>query len=448
MQGKLEMKCQSNKVIVKLEHLAVIYPMLSKKPVIRILVWAIYDLADTVFSMNVVSMYFPLLLAYEFGMQDIVVGFANSISQIAVAVLAPFLGTVSDKIGRKMIFFSSLAITSIVLTFTMTPLALTRFLAGFVFVFILANITYQLSLVFYNSLLPRVVEEPLWGRASGIGTSAGYLGAIVGLIFVMPFATGSLLGIDLGWGWAKREIAFVPTAILFAIFALPTLWFYTVDERESPSPKDISQQSYWQKVKEAIVDTKKYPGVLNFLIAHIFYQEAVETTIVFMGIFSQRVMGMPDNSKIMFFLIATTFAVLGSFLWGFITDKIGAYKSLILVLLGWIMGLLALVVSPMKPVYWVSGCWLGVMLGGVWTTSRPFLLKLVPPAEVGKFFGLYALTGKAAAVIGPLIWGAVVYFLTPFGDNIRYRSAIFSMALMVAVGMLFLLSKSLREKRN
>ena len=58
---------------------------------------------------------------------------------------------------------------------------------------------------------------------------------------------------------------------------------------------------------------------------------------------------------------------------------------------------------------WILGSFIGILLGGLWTTTRPMLAELVPRAQLGRFFGLFSLSGRAAAIIGPLIWTTIVY---------------------------------------
>ncbi|MGC9316102.1 MAG: MFS transporter, partial [bacterium] len=71
--------------------------------------------------------------------------------------------------------------------------------------------------------------------------------------------------------------------------------------------------------------------------------------------------------------------------------------------------------------------------------ARPLLVELAPPDAVGRFFGLYSLSGKAAAIVGPLIWGFVILVLEPFGENLAYRGAVISLIVLIASGYFVLL---------
>ena len=415
----------------------------------REFIWGIYDFADTIFSMNVVSLYFPLLIVSDLGGKDIYVGLANSISQLLIVLTAPVFGIFSDRTGKRMPLFiisaSLCAIGTLAIGFSAELGAILPVVIAFIF----ANYFYQLSLTFYNSLLPRVGPESRWGKISGLGTALGYVGSIVGMIFVMPFNTGKIFGLNTFIPAGGRIATFTPTAILFAIFALPTLIYYLRDERRSKYPVDTVNRHPFKKIWETFSDTRRYPGIRRFIVSRFFFEEGVETAIVFMGVFAEKAMGMPDSAKIVFFVIATTAAVFGSIIWGKITDWLGPHQSLMLVLYGWIIGLIVLAIFPYRWLFYPIGCWIGMMLGGVWTTSRPYLLKIAPAENVGRYFGLYSLSGKAAAITGPLIWGTIILIFGGWNLFAAYRIAVATLAILIAIGTIILMpNKILFEKHS
>ena len=195
--------------------------------------------------------------------------------------------------------------------------------------FVITNFFYEGGLVFYNSLLPQVSTPQNIGRVSGFGVALGYVGAIVGLLLVKPFVEGSLLGLNIPFvSQAGREKAFIPTAIFFLLFSLP-IFFWVREKTETGMNRlRIGVKQAFRKVWEALTHTKKYPGVLRFLIADYFFEDAIATVIIFMAVYAQIVMGMGDQVKIWFFIMSTTSAVAGSFLAGLFTDWIGPKKTL------------------------------------------------------------------------------------------------------------------------
>lgn len=411
--------------------------------------WAFYDFANTIFSMNVLTMYLAQWVVVDRGVEDVWYSLAYSVSMAIVALTLPVLGALADqKTGGRLRFLLAFTISAVLgtvligLAATGAPVNAAVPLA--LLAFALANYAFQGSLVFYNSLLPLVSTPATIGRVSGFGVALGYLGSIAGLLLVSPFVDGKVpfTSIELGWPSAGgRAAAFIPTAFFFALFALPLFLRIRTDrlpgdERSAP-PGTTGWKAAMKGVMEGIRDTARYPGVRRFLIANYLFVDAINTVILFMAVYAQEVMGMPDSVKIQFFIVATTGAVIGSLLIGQASDRFGPRRVLGWVLIGWIVALSTVALTQQTAFFWAAGVLVGICLGGTWTTSRALLANLTPPEAHGRFFGLYALSDKAAAVIGPLIWGLVVWLGKPLGP-LRYRLAVGTLVLFVLGGLLLL----------
>ena len=151
--------------------------------------WISYDFANTIYSMNVVSLYFSLWITVDNGREDIWVSLANSLSMLMVALSLPGLGVISDRYRRRMPFLLGLTLSCVLFTSLISVVGWTVPSSGWrvglaLSFFVLANYSYQGGLVFYNALLPQVSPPRLMGRVSGYGTAMGYLGAIVGLSLI------------------------------------------------------------------------------------------------------------------------------------------------------------------------------------------------------------------------------------------------------------------------
>jgi len=421
--------------------------------------WALYDFANTIFSLNVVSLYFSLWLIKDLNSQDIVYSIALSISMLFVAILSPFMGTLSDRYQKRIPFI--FVFTILCCSFT-AFIAFTKSVQLSIFFFIVANFSYQMALVFYNALLPEISTKENIGKISGYGTAIGYLGSIVSLIMIMPFVSGKILKFDVshlikGWG---NVGAFIPTAILFFIFSIP-LFLFVKDKNQEKVPKfELHWKESWQSVYESFLNTKKYNGVLLYLIANFFFFDTVNTVIAFMGVYANKVIGLSSekNEIQTVILIATVTAVIGSYIFGLISDKIGSKKALNLTLQLWGLAIILLVISPNKLIFYISAMLIGINLGGTWATSRPLLSELVPQEEQGKFFGLYSLAGKFSAIFGPMIWGLVTLFasennlrkvfyflgvspnsLLNFNfQSLKYKLAVASLLILLIVGYIIL----------
>jgi UMF1 family MFS transporter len=149
------------------------------------------------------------------------------------------------------------------------------------------------------------------------------------------------------------------------------------------------------------------------------------------------VYAIPDSVKTNYLALATTAAIAGAFLAGWITDKIGPRQTLKFVFMGWLFALVAIAFAPSVWVFYILGGFVGLFLGATWTSSRPLLAQLVPKENLGQFFGLYSLSGRAAAIVGPIIWGLVVKL--PLAGSGAYRAAVLALDLMVLFGFLIYL---------
>ena len=385
----------------------------------RVFSWALYDYANTMFSMNMLSMYFPLWITQEMGGKDIYYSIALSISVVAAGAVMPIIGAVSDRRKSRMPFLIVLTLLCISATAAIS-LSSSLFLA--LALFSIANFGYQAALAPYDSLLPEVSEGVNIGRVSGLGVGLGYLGSIGGLMMVKPF-------VDSG----GRSGAFLPTAILFLVFALPCFLFVKEHSRRKPK-KSYGIKREFKKIFLTLKNTRRYPGLLRFLVANIIYSDAVNTVIVFMAVYASKAIGMDDKSIRTFLIVSTVFAAVGSFVAGKVTDWLGPKRALMQALLLWAVTMLIACFSFSKTVFWAVGPLAGISLGSTWVASRALVARLSPPRKFGEIYGLYNLGGKFGFVLGPLVWGGIVLAFEPLGI-VRYRIAIFSLLMFILVAM-------------
>jgi UMF1 family MFS transporter len=204
---------------------------------------------------------------------------------------------------------------------------------------------------------------------------------------------------------------FQVTAVLFLIFALPCFFF--VRERPKPDRRFTlaSVGAALRQISSTLRSTGRYPGLVRFLVGRVFYTDAVNTVIAFMGIYVTNEVGFSTAQAQIVLLVAILFAVVGGFAWGRVVDRIGPKRSLDLVLFLWVIVFVwAAVVGFLKLpglFFWPVPCLAGIALGGTWTADRPYMLRLTPPARIGEFYGLYGMVGRFAAITGPFMWGLV-----------------------------------------
>ncbi len=395
--------------------------------------WALYDFANTIFSMNIATLFFPVWIVVERGASATALSLATSAASVVVLFAAPLLGARSDLSRRRKPWVLGLTLACVAATALLGPIAEFRPDASSILLLLaayaVANLAYQLALPFYNAMMPELVPPAEHGRLSGLGTALGYVGSIAGVLLVTPIVSGK-------WtfgGPAGRQAAFLPTAALFLLFSLP-LFFFCHDHVPRPRSERprVRFREIAAKVVEAFRETKKFPGLRRLLLASYLYQDALGTAIAFMAIYAVKVLGLAKGEEAKLFVALTVPAVIGSYLAGIASDRFGPRRTLVLVLWGWVAGLLAIALAPTLGAFWAGGALLGFVFGGIWSVERPLLLTLVPDAEAGRFFGLLVLSARAAAIVGPLVWALVVdYLFRPLGEGVAYRAAVASLVLFM-----------------
>jgi UMF1 family MFS transporter len=370
--------------------------------------WILYDLANTIFTMGVVSLFFSLFVAREVGAEraDRAYGVITVISMGIVFVTAPLLGAMTDRARRRMPFlvWSTLICCACTLLLARGPYLVSALL------FIVANAAYQAGLQFYDALLPEVTTEENRGRISGIGVGIGYVGSYLAI------------GIGLIFGTADFSRLFTIIAVAFFLLALPCFFF--VRERGNPHPRPIFGlamiRESTRQTLHALRSGHEYPGLLRFLVGRVFYTDAVNTVISYMSLFvvnAAMATGLTRHDgevrAQVVMLSAVTFAIVGGFVWGWLVDRWGPKRTLALVLWLWIatLALAAAIGFFGLPVVWlyVVAILGGFGLGGVWSADRPYMLRLTPPDRIGEFYGLYGMVGRFSFITGPIIWSATTF---------------------------------------
>ncbi len=362
--------------------------------------WVLYDLANTIFSMNIVSLYFSLWIVNDMGGRDSDYALANSFSMFVVFLVAPFLGALSDQTPRRMPFLIATTLVCCLATFLLGITGI--FIA--LLIFIVANIFYQCGLIFYDALLPVVSTPENRGRVGGIGVGIGYMGSFIGVIMGL---------IVLENNPDAKPLVFKLTAVLFLIFAVPC--FLWVREQSRVGSVMLGKQAAGRALKDlrqTFVRLGELPNLRRFLIGRVFYTDAANTFIIFMGIYLTNEVGFTESEVQIALMLGILGATLGGLSWGFVVDWIGPKPSLLMVIGLWSFVITLTFSIPLfglaPVIFWAIAPLGGYSLGSTWAADRPLMLRLAPPQNIGQFYGLYAMVGRFAAIIGPLIWALIV----------------------------------------
>lgn len=410
----------------------------------KIFIWSLFDFANTSYSIVVVTfifaVYFKDVVALGEPIGDLYWSIGISVSMIISAFIAPVLGAIADySAGKKrfLLFFTLLCIVSTSLLYFVQE--------GMIFwgilLFILANIGFESGLVFYDSFLPELTKPKNYGRVSGYGFAFGYLGSLASLAIALPFIQAEMY-----------SETFPVSALFFLIFAIP-LFLFLDDSRRDVKVTTSYISIGFRRVKKTISSLKDYKNLALFLLAFFFYIEGVNTTIFFSGNFARTTLGFSFKELALFFLIVQSTAILGSLLFGVLSDSIGQKKSIVISLYIWIFTMIfAFLISDSNhgiliyfadlfnseikdfqtTSFYVVGLLAGSVMGATQSTSRSMMTKLTPMEKKTEFFGFYSLFGKSSAIIGPLVFGIISYTT----ESQSY--AILSISIFFIIGLFIL----------
>ncbi len=396
----------------------------------QIFSWTLFDFGNTAFSVIIVTVIFPrYFIGHVAGGQRWLWGLAVSLSMLLAALLAPPLGAVADFSQNRKRFLLLFTVASVVCTALLFFVTDGMILAAMV-LFVIANIGFEGGIVFYDSFLPGLTTRKNYGRVSGYGFAMGYLGSLAILLLVNSFLPGTDDPAYLG---AVRT-TFVIAAAFFLIFSIPLFVAVPEPPVAGPAPASLLRAGMQRAAgtfKSLFVD-RQHPSLARFLIAFFLYNDGILTVIAFAAVFAQQVLAMSDSEIIGFFAVVQTSAVVGSVMFGVITDKIGPKKTITITLLLWIGIVIGAFFVQDATQFYLVALAAGVATGSSQSSSRSLMALLTPKNREAEFFGFYdGLCGKASAVIGPLLFGIIA-------DLTGERVAALAIGVFFVAGVLLL----------
>lgn len=375
--------------------------------------WAFYDWANsafpTVVSTFVIAAYFAQGIAPDPVTGQAQWGWMQSFAGFAIAILSPVLGAVADAGGRRRMMlglFTLLTACCTALIWFARPEAA---YATYALLCVgLATIAFELSTVFYNSMLPQVAEPARIGRVSGLGWGLGYAGglaclALCLLLLVRP--DPSPLGLD-------RESAehVRATALLVAGWILLFGWPVLVALPDPAGPRPGWAESAARGLGEIAALVRRLPrnpSLARFLLARLFYTDGLNTLFAFGAIYAAGVFGMGISEILVFGIAMNVTAGLGAAGFALVEDRIGSRRT-VLIALGCMLVLgTALLMAERVVWFWIFALSLGLFFGPAQAASRALMARMAPPEELAAHFGLFALSGRITGFLGPAVLAAV-----------------------------------------
>ena len=418
--------------------------------------WYLYDFGNSAYAAVV------LLAVYAAYFQGAVVGGAEGsrlwgiavgIAMFVVALTSPILGALADFSGAKkrfLLFFTALAVTFCAMLFFVQEGA---WFIGMLF-FILAEIGYRSAQVFYNALLPEIVEPDDMGRVSGNGWAIGSIGGIICLLIVLV----PIVLTDSDPLVVRLSLVF--TAFFFAASTVPT--FLWVRERAEPQPLPPGK-SYlsmaFGRLGETFRAIKEFREFAKFIVGFLICKNGVLIVLNFAAILGAVLFGMEQQELIIFMIIVQITSVAGAYLFGLMANALGGMRALNASVALLTLPVVWLYFTDSRLQFYVIGALAGFALTGVQSVSRTVAGMFSPPGKSAEFYGFFALTGRSSSFVGPTIFGLLVASLTGWyetnhqmlpmaAEEAGHRLALFAIVAFLVVGLIVLLSVNEQKGRE
>ncbi|MFX0029734.1 MAG: MFS transporter [Candidatus Hermodarchaeota archaeon] len=432
--------------------------------------WAMYDLANTIYSMVIVSLIigkYVLVIGQlehnmSYGEASFIFGIVSTAMQVVVAICVPILGALSDNVGKRKPFVISL--TGIILLFA-SLLGFFHDITTVLVLYVIANIAYQFSLTFYDAMLPFIAKREDIGRVAGFGVAWGYLGTILALVVMLPLIVllddivstpPDPLAIppdpDIAYGYTEYWFTFIIPMILFLVCTIPFLYVREKQKKSRRPPLGKLISSTFSQLRSTFKDIRKHRSMFIFIIGYFFVADIANVIVLYMTLIVTDGLIIADGSTlfaILFIILATMSAVAFTYFVGKFGEKHGAKNTFYLVGALWgialTIGIILVFATSSIPVglnlpfllSLIMGVVAGPALGGTWTAQRIMVVELAPKEKFGEFFGFSKLSGKFSSALGPFVWGTIMLSYDVIGKA-AYGWAMISVGVIMAIGMLII----------
>jgi len=406
----------------------------------EILAWAMYDVANstygTVVATAVYNAFFVHVIAgpesgLPAGAGTLLLSVVICLSSLAVVVTAPIIGTICDATaGKKKMLF--LCTSACVLGTALLGQTGPGTVVAAMLILGLSNVVFGTGEDLVAAFLPELATKKDMGRVSSLGWAAGYVGGLFSL-------GGAFAYVHWAMRHGQTSTEYVPVvmrfcAIYFAVAVTPTFLF--LKERAVPDPhlKDKNPVAVgFDRLKTTLTHVQHYKDLFNFLICLFFYNCGTMTVIHLASVYAQEVIKFTPQDSITMILVVNVTAAIGAAVFGFVQDKVGAVRTLVITLTIWTIAIVCAAAAQNKVHLWIAANLVGIAMGATGSVGRALVAQFAPRERSGEFLGLWGVAVKLATAFGALSFGAVSML-----THNNYRFAILSTGVYFILGMLML----------
>jgi len=395
----------------------------------KIFNFALYDFANSAFTTIIITFIFSTYFAKQIAPNPILGqsywGWTIGITGILIAITGPFIGTFADKKNHTILFLRLFTICCIFFTSLLWFAKPSKDYLFYTLIIVgIANFFYELSLIFYNSILKNISKENDLGKSSGIGFALGYIGGILILIICIKIFIDNDA---LPFGLLKENsenirATSIIVSLWYLLFSIP---FLISLKKEFKNKIDENSNSI-KKIKKLVWDD----GLNNlgkFLLARMLYADGLNAIIVMGGIFAVGVYNLEIKDLLVLSILMNITAFIGALIGGYANDKFTSKSVIIFSLIGLIFSSGIILFIKTKMFFFIFASINGLFIGPIQSASRVFITKSIDKNSQASGFGLFALSGKLTSFIGPLLVSTVTFISS--SQRIGFSSAIFLLLL-------------------
>ncbi len=401
--------------------------------------WALYDWANSPFTTLIITFIFPAY--FQAGIvKDAVAGqalwgYAIAASGLLIAIAAPILGAIADASGRRkpwVFAFTMVCAAGAGLLWFAQPSP--AFIGASLGMVVVANLGFEFGIVFNNAMLPDIVPEERLGRLSGWAWGLGYAGGLAALlvalvVFIWP--DPPLFGLDAGSAEQVRIVGPL-VGVWLVLFSIP-LFLFTPDRPSRAVTIGTMLAAGLSDLGRTLATLPKNRPLAVFLLAHMIYADGLITLFAFGGVYAAGAFGLSLPEVIVFGIVLNVAAGAGAAAFAWLDDWLGSKRVVVLALVGLIAASALAVAAQTLFWLWVAGIGIGIFVGPAQAASRSLMARLTVPEKRAGAFGLFALSGKATAFLGP---AAVATITAASGSQ---RAGIAAIIVFFVIGLALLL---------
>ncbi len=402
--------------------------LIKNRPVLS---WALYDWANSAFATTVMAGFFPVFFQkfWSTGVASTEttsrLGYANAAAGLAIALLAPVLGAIGDRGGRRKQFLLAWTMLGVGATGALFFVGQGDWFAATV-LFVLGTMGFNGGVVFNDSLLLDVAKPGELDRVSAFGYSLGYLGGgLLFLINVLMVSKPALFG--LADATQAVRVSFLTVAAWWLLFTIPLMRGVKEQQRGPHLGFGEATRVGFRELRATIAHVRQYKTLVLFLVAYWFYIDGVNT-IIKMAVNYGVSLGLDTNSLLTALLVTQFVGFPAALFFGYLGDRIGAKRGILIGLVVYVGITVYAYFLDSVAEFYALAVTVGLVQGGVQSLSRSLFGRLVPAGKNAEFFGFFNMMGKFATVLGPLLIAVVA------GVTHNERASIISLVLLFVIG--------------